>query len=340
MGALYWYRLVMPFRELAKNEDEVSFVPGVDFDAGGDGAFRIMDAEGSWHDDCDVVVFQRWMHIDAPGYIRRAVASGQVVLNDVDDDLFSLPLGNRERQRLDPKRNPTTNIENYREALKASSGIICSTAQLARSLGRLGPPVAICRNAIDIDRWPVFDPADKMVGWVGALPWRGSDFSVLSEVIGPYLDDTGEAFYHGGHMERPGVPHIWQQLGISHDQVRATPVQKFSLYPALWGHVGVAVIPLTDTPFNRAKSWLKGLEASACGLPFIASRLPEYELLGCGRLAKRRGEWLDHLYELRDPDLRREEGARNRKRAEELSIERQWPQWSEALTTLGVPCPA
>ncbi len=36
----------------------------------------------------------------------------------------------------------------------------------------------------------------------------------------------------------------------------------------------VGIAPLVDRPFNRSKSWIKGLEYSAFGLPFVASPLP------------------------------------------------------------------
>ena len=92
------------------------------------------------------------------------------------------------------------------------------------------------------------------------------------------------------------------------------------------------MIPLEDTPFNRSKSWVKGLEACAMGLPFVASKLPEYESLGVGRLVDQRKpnadqEWIDALLDLLIPSNRVAESARNRARAEELSIGRNWQVW-------------
>ena len=41
-----------------------------------DGHLRVMDVHGVWHDDCDVVVFQRWMHRDGETMARRAQEMG------------------------------------------------------------------------------------------------------------------------------------------------------------------------------------------------------------------------------------------------------------------------
>jgi hypothetical protein len=41
-------------------------------------------------------------------------------------------------------------------------------------------------------------------------------------------------------------------------------------------HVGL--VPLTRGPFNEAKSYLKGLEYAAAGIPFIATPTEEYQV--------------------------------------------------------------
>jgi hypothetical protein len=78
----------------------------------------------------------------------------------------------------------------------------------------------------------------------------------------------------------------------------------------------IGIVPLRDTPFNRAKSAIKGLEYAAAGVPFIAQNLDSYASLrndlGVGRIAKRPTDWIRHIKELLDVDIRREEAARNR----------------------------
>lgn len=349
-GGTFYYRMALPAMELAKHGHECVLSWAVD--TAPDGHQRVYGTDGVWHDDCDVVVFQRWMGNDGAERARKARATGQLIVQDVDDHFWALPKSNVAS--VTTSSNASFNRFHYWDMIEASSAVFCSTATLAARLERTGRPTFVCRNAIDIDRWSVHDPdVDGVVGWVGGIKWRDNDLPVLRGVLGPWLERNGLAFYHGGVTDEPprvtewdqfcGVrvpkavkaewPTAWEQLGLdlSRVQVLGNPLTKIVDYPSLWEPIGLGLVPLADSAFNRAKSWLKGLEASACGIPFVASRLPEYELLGAGRLASTRAEWAAHLEALLDSDVRAAEGAANRARAEELSIGNQWGQWDEAL---------
>lgn len=333
-GGTYYYRMALPAMELAKHGYQSVLAYAVR--PGPDGRLSALGVDQCWHDDCDIVVFQRWMAANGAPFAERARAAGQLVIQDVDDMFWALPRTNIASQTTDPKVNPEFNRVHYRRMIDVSSAVICSTPAIAAYLGRK-VPAFVCRNSIDIDRWPVHDPMVGMVGWVGGIAWRGNDLPLLRGVLGPFLEEHGLPFYHGGHSGEPGVPAAWDQLGINPARVRcmASPIVKIAEYPRIWDPVGLALVPLEDCTFNRGKSWLKGLEASACGIPFVASRLPEYEALGVGRLAKTPGEWRQHLDELLDPEVRRVEGLRNRARAEELSVGKQWHQWDRVFRDLG-----
>jgi glycosyltransferase involved in cell wall biosynthesis len=334
-GGTYHYRMAVPAGGLETYGSGWECVLSPAVRPAPDGHLMVMGTDQRWHDDCDVVVFQRWMHEAGADMARRARAAGQVIVQDVDDQFWALPTTNIARKTTDPSSRKDFNRDHYRRMIAASSAVICSTASIAGSLSRLGPPVSVCRNAIDIDRWHVRDPGqDGMVGWVGGIAWRGNDLPLLKGVLGPFLDRYGLPFYHGGHDPNPQVGKAWDQLGLDPARVAHMPIVDIGRYPELWAPINLAVIPLEDSTFNRGKSWLKGLEAAACGLPFIASKLPEYERLGCGRLAKTGSQWTAHLEALVDPEVRRVEGAANRRRAEELSIARQWQQWDTVLRDL------
>jgi hypothetical protein len=58
--------------------------------------------------------------------------------------------------------------------------------------------------------------------------------------------------------------------------------------------IGIGITPLADTAFSAAKSWLKPLELSACGVPWVASPRVEYRRLhqlGAGLLADKPNDW-------------------------------------------------
>lgn len=327
-GGTSHYRLRIPGEELAKHGWDVVFgwELGVETD---DGHFCIKDQQGQIHDDCDVIVVQRWMEPHAPEMTARAVATGQVVINDIDDWFWGIPASNVAFHGTHKKNNPNFNREHYKNVLSASSMVTASTPYLAERLRGIGiPRVEVLRNSIDIDRWPQLDPADDChVGWIGGIPWRGSDLALLRGVMGDFLEKHDLQFFHGGHVN--AGPSAAQQMGFNVNRFFTAPIVGIDEYPKLWTGLDIVVAPLEDIPFNRAKSWLKGLEASACGLPFIASDLPEYQALAAGRRAKNATQWRRNLEDLLDPEVRAKEGNANRARAEELAINNQWHRWDD-----------
>jgi glycosyltransferase involved in cell wall biosynthesis len=97
----------------------------------------------------------------------------------------------------------------------------------------------------------------------------------------------------------------------------------------------IGIVPLEISPFNQAKSALKGLEYAALGIPFIASPTREYErleLYGVGKTAKTPAEWRKHLQRMIDRTSETERIA-NENRAkirEEHTYRVNAPQWIEA----------
>lgn len=336
-GGTYHYRMGLPCAELAKHGWDTMMSWALK--AMPDGHIRVLNMEGTeWSDDVDVIVFQRWMAQDGYEMAAKARAAGQLIIQDVDDLFWALPKSNIAHGLTDPKNSPVHNREHYRRMIGASSGLICSTDEIARWLAPLKVPTVVCRNAIDIARWPLLDPGEGFIGWIGGIAWRAHDLPVLRQFLPQFLLEHGLPFYHGGH-DKSRHPFAWEQIGIDplRTRVATAPLCRIGQYPPLWGPLGVALVPLEDTPFNRSKSWLKGLEASASGLPFVATDMPEYRLLGVGRLARndKPRTWVRHLEELLDPEVRRAEGALNRARAEELDIAKQWHQWDDALRSFG-----
>jgi len=91
-------------------------------------------------------------------------------------------------------------------------------------------------------------------------------------------------------------------------------------------------VPLTNIPFNEAKSFLKGIEYAASNIPFVASDLPEYRYLAeegrVGRVANTPEEWVKHLTELLDYDTRKKEAGTQRSRVlKEQSIVNRAHEW-------------
>lgn len=323
-GASDFWRLAVPAKELQKHGWDV--VAGTEIQSARDGSLILKDSYGTLHDGFDVVLWQRWMGVGAPDAIRKARSTGQVIVNDVDDYYDALPRSNAARANTDPSRNPDYNRDIYREVVKASSLITVSTPFLAKALERWGPPIRVVPNYIALDRW-IPRPPGEHIGWVGVIPWRGADLQILQKAVVPWLRERNLPFYHGGALANGNrASTILQYENVIEREAVGLPQ-----YPSLWRDLRIALIPIELSPFGQAKSAAKGIEACARGIPFIASRHPEYETLGVGRLAKRPWEWTYHLDALQDPEVYAQEAAANRARAESLDISLNWQRWDEVF---------
>ena len=271
------------------------------------------------HSDVDLIVLQRWMFASVAVESRTARANGQVIVNDLDDHFWALDPRNRAFAATDPRRNVIEHRGHYLEALKVSTAVTVSTPYLASEVRRLGvrARVEVLENRVDLEAFRAVrenraSTPTPVVGWVGATPWRSGDVETLRGVLGPFLARHGLLAYHGGHLD--GSETFAHQAGLQDSDVLTEPMAPIWGYPRLFRRLDVGLVPLADHPFNRAKSWIKGLEYAAAGVPFVAQDLPEYRRLyaeGIGQIAQRPHDWVRHLSRLLDPEARAREAAAN-----------------------------
>lgn len=306
------------------------------------GRFGVKTWDDESHFDCDVLVMQRFMHEGIGAKMLGAALTGQTVVNDVDDLFWDLHPANRAHAATDPRKNPGENREHYVETLKASHLVTCSTPYLAERLAQHGVTAVVIENGVDTSRWWQRSPHrvtdQPTVGWVGATDWRSGDLETLRGVIGPWLAQTGCRWHHSGWTSTSKQAHDLARIDRGRVDCSWLPMVSIENYPLLFGPLDVGLVPLNDVPFNRAKSWIKGLEYAAAGVPFIAQALPEYERLhheyGVGRLARKPADWRAHLDELRDPTTRLIDRERNAAGIESLTLDRQADQWRAALAAI------
>jgi hypothetical protein len=308
-----------------------------------DGSIEVMDhVDGTWHTP-DVLWCQQWFATELVEQTRRARASGQVVVCDIDDHYWSMPETNEAHKIW--ARQPEQ--ISYFEHMAACDAIITSTETLAYRASRLGPPVFLARNPVDSQWLTPHDPSDGQVGWIGSTPWRAHDLELFRDAkLDHWLKRRGQRFYHGGAMVPPELtpaqravgaryrpfPSLSHLSGIDPSLVDEAPNVPFVDYPHLWDRVGVSLVPLEPVAFNRGKSWLKSLESCAVGVPYIVSAgFTEQDALieegSRGRTWSKPRELLDHLDALMDPVVRRSEGADNRRVAERNDVRLRFVEW-------------
>lgn len=277
------------------------------------GIFGVGDWDKQLHFDCDVIYMQRAMFDDIPERILEARANGQVIINDIDDWYWGLSPANGAFLASHPKNNSKENVNHYRKVISNSDLITVSTPYLADRISKFAHcPIVLIRNFIEVDKfkqWEVTETDCPTVGWVGSTAHRSGDLEILKGILGP-LESRGEIrLHHSGHNS--GHPKFAEAIGVEDDVVTTLPMASPADYPKLF-QFDVGIVPLSTAPFNEAKSYIKGLEYAASGIPFVASATTEYSSLaeeGIGVVVKKPKQWLNELERLRDPKCRQDRSA-------------------------------
>lgn len=283
-------------------------------------------------DDADVVVLQRVTHrlvAESIPIIRRKY--GCAVVLDLDDDLSRIHPANAAFTMMHPRYGATDHSwHNTVAAAQAATLVTVSTPALLRryapaSVGNgVVLPNYVPEAFLRVDHYD-----SKIFGWPGAIHSHPDDLQVVGSAVARLVRE-GRLFKVIG----PG-DGVREALGLDAEPV-AAGVVPMELWSEAIAQLGVGVAPLADTQFNAGKSWLKGLELAAVGVPCVMSPRDEYRSLhklGVGLLAERPKDWYRELKRLLDnPGLRETLGERGRAVATELTVEGNAWRWLEAWT--------
>lgn len=273
--------------------------------------------------DADVVHVHRPMNRLLVTALNVLQSKGVAVSVDIDDDLASIPKGIPSWDPAQPHNNPDENWRWFAKAARSADMVTCSTPPL---LDRYAPHGrgAVVENCIP-GEWLTADRVEGdplTVGWAGSPSHHPYDLEQTGGILADVLAATGATFHTIGHADT-----------LDRLQVDGTvePWVDIATYPERLRQFDVGIVPLADSTFNRAKSWLKGLELAAFGIPYVASPTPEYRRLGAGLMAKKPRDWNRHLTSLlSDEERRHEVAAEGREIASGWTIGRHAHRWQEA----------
>jgi glycosyltransferase involved in cell wall biosynthesis len=327
------YRIRLP---AAYAEAEAEVVPekrGLALEISRTGHLAGLDVE------TDVMVLQRPMFKLMPEVIDHLQAKGIAVVVELDDDFHTAHPHNRAFRLNHPSTSPDYNWQHLRRCVQKADLVTVSTDQLARRYGGHGR-VAVLRNYIDqavtmIKR----RGSGHTLGWAGTLVNHPVDLLAARGGVGQAMQQHPDwRFLNIGGAKQHD--EIAAQLEIDPEHMVSSGWHPLELHLPLVAQLDVGVVPLHDSSFNAAKSWLKGLEYAALGIPFVASNLPEYERLasayGLGlAVPSRARDWRRALTALMaDPDLTAMTGVHYRARVvQALTIESHAWRWDEAWAT-------
>lgn len=284
--------------------------------------------------DADVVVLQRVTH----AYMAQAVsvmrAKGVAVVVDIDDDLTCIHPSNPAWHGMHPahegKRGRDGRIirhswRNLTAACRDATLVTVSAPALLPVYAAHGRG-HVLHNYLP-DQYYGLPRADSdVIGWSGSFHSHPDDPSVVGGAIARLVSE-GARFVMRGDPTGAGTA-----FGLAEDPPGGpVPIEQ---WPQAVASLGIGIAPLADTKFNSAKSWLKPMELSAAGVPWVASPRAEYVRLhrmGAGVLADRPRVWYRELKRLRESAaLRREQSEAGRQVAARLRLRDHAWRWFEA----------
>lgn len=253
--------------------------------------------------------------------IAPAKKMGQYIVSDIDDFYPGLNEDNIAYHHTDPKVNKETNRAHLQKIWAKSDALITSTQFLYDYYSEKHKNVYLIRNGIDMNRYQIrHDTSGRTptIGWVGATPWRTKDLEILAPIMNDFLKKHGCWFHHSGNID--GEKQVAHYIKVDENIVTKKPLVTINFYPLLLSDFDIGIVPLVKNDFNQAKSFIKGLEYAAAGIPFVATDTEEYKYLydhGIGRIASNEDEWEKHLTELLDPQVRAIDAENNWRRVNE-----------------------
>jgi len=182
-------------------------------------------------------------------------------------------------------------------------GITVSTEYLKKFYKNDNKNISVCPNSLDLrwrDKYADVKPAFKKkkdeirIGWAGsAAHWENLKQieKPLYEIMKKYPNVT---FHYTGLY---GDLFKWRKMK---DRIKTVGFVDLKEWPKKLKSMGfdIALAPLADNNFNRAKSNLRVLEYWAAGYPVIASPVEPYKFIRegvDGYLAMEENEWFDRL---------------------------------------------
>lgn len=304
-----FYRMRLPAQTLKAEGVDVEVVSG---------------AEHRW---CEVAVIQRPLRkpvLDAIDYFHSL---GIAVVVDVDDDFDGITPNHAAWPTIQPSPKHDMDWRVVGAACAKADLVTVTTPALAKRYAKHGR-VAVLPNYIPESYLSVEreSHAGTWVGWSGTVRSHPNDLQQTRGAVARACAESGASFAVVGDVR-----------GVA-DAVGTVPINlgwaSLDAYPQAVANFDVGVVPLDRTNFNEAKSWLKGLEMAALGVPFVASPTSPYRelaALGIGELAVKPVDWHKKTSRLiQDSAFRRAKAEEYRAKARSLTVEANCLRWLDA----------
>lgn len=220
----------------------------------------------------DAVVVQRLLSLENLNFVNSCHKMGIKVIYDIDDAMGDIPVENPAYHQLQDY------MHGFGVCMAASDHVTVSTQPLKRKMERLlqkhgntRTEVQVVANKIEPTLFPRTEyKKHNRIGWSGSGTHAG-DFPVALPALKMALEYDCDIVFNGSH---PDVDFLKNNHKV-HIRPWVIPPQFGSCNSN--NGVDIALAPLADNEFNRAKSNIKMIEAGWNGIPCLASWVAPYD---------------------------------------------------------------
>lgn len=313
------YRAWLPLRELERRGHAVRWP--------GDASYRVV-AQGGVPHGWDALYVQQMHDEDALAIMRRMRAAGIAVVWDTDDDVSAVTRGSEAYHRLGGRRMIKRHFKQTVEAARLAHVMTTTSEHLAAVYRDAGArSVHVIENYLAPQDVGLRRPRHQ--GVVIGITAAGEHEPDLRKLRFAAMLDRLLERRDGVRVVAIGADLRLRSHRYAH--VRPVPIEQLV---ARETEFDVALAPLLDTAFNRARSTVKLKEYAAAGAAWLASPVGPYRGMGeeqGGRLVED-GGWMEAIEALLDDDAqRRALAARGRTWAAGQTIRAGGPRWQAAF---------
>jgi Tfp pilus assembly protein PilF len=269
------------------------------------------------------VVVARHPHV-APDVLKAfatGAASGMRAVLDLDADYEHLPPAHPDYAALG--LNSPERAAAFAAALHLADVIRVPSEAFAESLRTSGYPALVVPDGWrQTDEWDAPAPQRETInlGWIGRRSPSGGgpgaldDVAAIRRIVTRVIREFPQTRLVVG-----GDPQVYRLFrALPESRCVFLPPAGPEDYPYTVAQADILLAPLNDTPFNRAASDVKLMEAGLRRIPWVASPTPAYRDWAEGGLfADTLDEWYAHLrWLIVNADERRLLGEAGRRKAE------------------------
>src|SRR6266702_6980959 len=255
-----YHRLYLPWKHLTANSRHVFGIPAP--------GQKIPPPSQAELEDVDVLVMQRPAFAYGARQFDR-MAGHVARVYETDDDMLTMETSNSPFT-TDP-RSP----ESVRYCLRRAEMVTVSTPYLAELYAPFNSNIRILPNFVKAE---LLDMPRKRrdrvtIGYQGGTSHL-IDLCTVQPVLRQVLDASPDVDFHW--IGADFSPLLYGYWPLRRGNARFTPWfdDVGDYYRAV--DFDIAIAPLADGPFNRAKSHLKALESAARGIPIVATDMEPY----------------------------------------------------------------